>query len=117
MVVLGFLFVNDMLKWQKNNFQVKFHCTFVSSFNNQQFHAMTFQEFKKNYIIYKSHKLAGGFIAITYAYKGVGYVTQEKEIHTAKVGGALKSLYNALNGGGYSVPIRDSGNGKIIGYN
>ena len=56
---------------------------------------MTKQEFSRKTKIYKSHKLVGGFLLITYAtLLGEGSISTEKKVKVPKMGGALTSLYN-----------------------
>lgn len=55
---------------------------------------MTKQEFSKTVKIYKSHKLANGFISITYANKlSSTTVSDEIVVEIENKGGALTSLY------------------------
>ena len=55
----------------------------------------TFNEFKKDVVFYKSHKLKNGFISITYAViLGTNTVSTEKTVEIENNGGALHSLYN-----------------------
>ena len=54
----------------------------------------TIKDFKKDVIIYKSHKLKNGFISITYAtILGYNVVSTERTIEVENKGGALHSLY------------------------
>lgn len=56
---------------------------------------MTKQEFSKTVKIYKSHKLANGFISITYAnILSPTTVSTEIKVEIEDKGGALTSLYN-----------------------
>ena len=56
---------------------------------------MTKKEFSKRVRIYKYHKLAGGFLKITYAtLLGEGSISTEKSLKIEDNGGALTSLYN-----------------------
>ena len=56
---------------------------------------MTKQEFSKTVRIYKSHKLAGGFLKITYAtLLGQNTISTEKSLKIEDNGGALTSLYS-----------------------
>ena len=56
---------------------------------------MTKQEFSKTVRIYKSHKLANGFISIIYAtLLGQNAISTERTIKVEDNGGALTSLYN-----------------------
>jgi len=58
---------------------------------------VTLKEFKKDFIIYKSHKLANGFISITSAsILGDNTVSTPTTRQVENVGGAWKSLYNAI---------------------
>ena len=57
----------------------------------------TIKDFKKDVIIYKSHKLKNGFISITYAVKlGPNTVSTERTVEIENKGGALHSLYAYL---------------------
>ena len=54
----------------------------------------TFNEFKKDVVLYKSHKVKNGFISITYAITlGVNCVSTERTVEIENNGGALHSLY------------------------
>jgi len=54
----------------------------------------TIKDFKKDVIIYKSHKLKNSFISITYAVKlGPNTVSTDKTVEIENKGGALHSLY------------------------
>ena len=54
----------------------------------------TIKDFKKDVVIYKSHKLKNGFISITYAVKfGSNAFSNEKTIEIEDKGGALHSLF------------------------
>ena len=54
----------------------------------------TIKDFKKDVIIYKSHKLKNDFISITYAVKfNRNAFSDEKTIEIENKGGALHSLY------------------------
>ena len=54
----------------------------------------TIKEFKKDVIIYKSHKLKNDFVSITYAVKfSRDTCTNEKTIEIENKGGVLHSLY------------------------
>jgi hypothetical protein len=56
---------------------------------------MTKQEFSKTVKIYKSHKLANGFISISYAsILGPNTVSTESTISIEDKGGSFTSLYN-----------------------
>ena len=56
---------------------------------------MTKKEFKKEVVIYKSHKLANGFISVTYALIiGNGMVSTEKTVKIKNKRGALASLFS-----------------------
>ncbi len=60
---------------------------------------MTKKEFSKTVQIYKSHKLANGFISITYAnVLGPNTVSTQETVAVENTGGALTSLYNYLTG-------------------
>jgi len=53
------------------------------------------QEFSKTVRIYKSHKLANGFISITYATLLAGNsISTENTVKIENKGGALTSLFN-----------------------
>lgn len=56
---------------------------------------MTKAEFSKTVKIYKSHKLANGFISVTYAnVLNEGTVSTERTVEIEDKGGALTSLYH-----------------------
>ena len=60
---------------------------------------MTKKEFSKKVQIYKSHKLANGFISVTYAYRlGNNTVSTQHTVGIEDKGGALTSLYNHIVG-------------------
>jgi len=60
---------------------------------------MTKKEFAKTVQIYKSHKLANGFISITYAnVLGPNTVSTQETVAIEDKGGALTSLYNHIVG-------------------
>lgn len=60
---------------------------------------MTKTEFGKTVKIYKSHKLANGFISVTYAYiLGDNAVSTERTVEIEDKGGALASLYSEIVG-------------------
>lgn len=55
---------------------------------------MTKKEFSKTVRIYKSHKLANGFISVTFAYVlSETTVSDERTVQIEDAGGALTSLY------------------------
>jgi hypothetical protein len=57
----------------------------------------TLKEFKKDFVIYKSHKLANGFISITFASRlSTNTVSTQTTIKVENIGGAWKSLYNSI---------------------
>lgn len=59
---------------------------------------MTKKEFSKTVKIYKSHKLANGFISITYANKlSQNSVSNEIVVKIENKGGPLTSLYKFTN--------------------
>ena len=58
---------------------------------------MTKKEFSKTVQIYSSHKLANGFISVTYAYRlGNNTVSTEHTVEIEDIGGALTSLYHNM---------------------
>lgn len=60
---------------------------------------MTKQEFSNTVKIYKSHKLANGFISITYAYVlSNNAVSAQETVEIEDKGGALESLYFEIAG-------------------
>lgn len=60
---------------------------------------MTKSEFAKTVRVYKSHKLANGFISITYAHVLAPHtVSTERKVEIEDMGGALTSLYKEAVG-------------------
>ena len=68
--------------------------------NNQlKIKKMTKKDFSKSVKIYKSHRLANGFISITFAYVyNSTSVSTQQTVAIENTGGALTSLYNYLTG-------------------